>query len=119
MEVFFDKRRTPKIKLRVKGRRQAVVIEAVLDTGFNGSLSIPISIAVPLGLELIGREPVEYADGRTSYELIFSVEVILDGKSKSVLTTLTGSSEALVGTALLNNYEVRLNFKTQKIVFLK
>ncbi|OGK09244.1 hypothetical protein A2767_06905 [Candidatus Roizmanbacteria bacterium RIFCSPHIGHO2_01_FULL_35_10] len=119
MEAFFDRNGRPKIRLKIKGRKQIEIVESVIDTGFDGFLSLPISIAVTLGLELAGIQKVEYADGRTSKELVFTIEVNFDGNWKKVYTTLTESYEALAGTALLNEYEVRLNFKTQKITFLK
>lgn len=119
METFFDERKHPKIKLSVKGRRQSGKLEAVLDTGFDGFLSLPITSAVTLGLELTGLVPVEYADGRTSKELVFVVEVDLGDSLKTVPATLTAGSEALAGTALFNDYELRFNFPKQKISVLK
>ena len=119
MGVFFSSQGRPKVKLHTKGKRQGGNLEAILDTGFDGFLSLPITTAVSLGLELIGIQPVEYADGRTSKELVFSVEVNMEGKWKTVPTTLTSSSEALVGTALLADYELSLNFHKQKVILEK
>lgn len=119
MEAFFDQKGRPKLKLKIKGRKQIGLFDCVLDTGFDGFISLPVSIAVPLGLELVGTQTVEYADGRQNDELIFSIEINFNGKWKKASATLTASSEALAGTALLSDYEVKLNFKTQKIVFLK
>ncbi|MBI2028831.1 hypothetical protein HYT02_00230 [Candidatus Gottesmanbacteria bacterium] len=115
MEAFFDQRKHPKVVLRVKGRKQVAQFEAILDTGFDGYLSLPINIAVSLGLELITVTQVEYADGRTSQELVFSIDINLDGIWRSVPLTLTGGSEALAGTALLENYSINFNFPNQKI----
>lgn len=83
------------------GTKQSGVVEAILDTGFDGYLSLPINIAVSLGLELIAVVPVEYADGRTSQEL--------------VSTMLTAGAEPLAGISLFADYEMRLNFPKQKI----
>lgn len=115
METFFDSRKHPKIKLTVIGARKSSLLEAILDTGFDGYLSLPISIAVTLGIELTAIIPVEYADGRTSQELVFSVRVDFSGKEETVPTTLTAGAEALAGTSLLSDYELRLNFPKQKI----
>lgn len=115
METFFDLRKHPKIKLTVVGARKSSLLEAILDTGFDGYLSLPINIAVTLGIELTAIIPVEYADGRRSQELVFSVRVDFDGKEKTVPATLTGGAEALAGTSLLADYELRLNFPRQKI----
>lgn len=119
MEAYFDRQKRPKVNLAVIGRKQTVNITATLDTGFDGFLSLPINIAVSLGLELTGMVEVEYADGRTSRELVFSADVNLDGSTKNVTATLTGGSEALAGTALFNDYEVRFKFRDQKISILR
>jgi len=115
METFFDAKRHPRVKLTVLGARKSSLLEALLDTGFDGYLSLPINIAVTLGIELSAIIPVEYADGRRKQELVFSVGVNLDGKKEMVPTTLTFGAEALVGTSLLADYELRLNFPKQKI----
>lgn len=119
METFFDSRQHPKVRLTVVGARKSSLLEAILDTGFDGYLSLPISLAVTLGIELTSIIPVEYADGRRNQELVFSVEVELDGKSQTVPATLTAGAEALIGTALLAKYELRINFSKQKIILLK
>lgn len=115
METFFDLKKHPKIRLAVGGARQKSMLEAILDTGFDGYLSLPISLAVTLGVELVAIVPVEYADGRRSEELVFSVKVDYDGKEETVPMTLTAGAEALAGTSLLADYELKLNFPKQKI----
>ena len=119
MEAFFDARNHPKIKLAVSGARQTSLLEAILDTGFDGYLSLPISIAVTLGIELTTIIPVEYADGRRSQELVFSVKMDFDGKEVIVPATLTSGAEALAGTALLAKYELLVNFPRKKITLQK
>lgn len=119
METFFDARKHPKIKVTVVGVRKSSSLEAILDTGFDGYLSLPINIAVTLGIELIAIVPVEYADGRRSQELVFSVRVDLDGTEEMVPATLTAGSEALAGTALLAKYELRVNFPRKRITLEK
>lgn len=119
METFFDPRNHPKIKLAVGGARQTSLLEAILDTGFDGYLSLPISIAVTLGIELITIIPVEYADGRRSQELVFSVKVDFDGKEETVPATLTAGAEALAGTALLAKYKLVISFPHQRITLQK
>ena len=118
MQAYFDSKNHPKIKLIVGGSRQKQLLTAVLDTGFDGFLSLPISIAVGLGLELVSTIQVQYADGRVSNELVFSVTVEMDGESHKVSATLTDSVEALVGTALLSKNKVIFDFLHKKIQIL-
>ena len=115
MEAYFDENNHPKVNLIVGGRKKKHLLKAVLDTGFDGYLSIPITIAVELGLELINIIRVQYADGRISNELVFAVNVELGGKSELVQATLTNSVEALAGTALFIRNKVTLDFAKKKI----
>jgi predicted aspartyl protease len=115
METFFDSRNHPKIRLAVGGAKQSSLLEAILDTGFDGYLSLPINIAVTLGIELAAIIPVEYADGRRNQELVFSVKVSFGGMEETVPATLTAGAEALAGTALLAKYELGVNFPRRKI----
>ena len=52
---------TPTATVEVIGSRQTMELTAIVDTGFDGDLCIPIRVAVPLGLELVGEEFVELA----------------------------------------------------------
>lgn len=115
MKTSFDERGHPKIKLAVGGRRQKRLLTALLDTGFDGYLSLPISAAIQLGLELINVERVQYADGRISSELVFAVYVDMDGENRLVSATLTNSVEALAGTALFHDKKVTFDFPGKKI----
>ncbi len=99
----------------VGGRRHKQHLTALIDTGFDGFVSLPITIAVQLGLELVTTERVQYADGRISNELVFSVNVEFNDKNQIVPATLTNSIEALVGTALLSNNKVLFDFAGKQI----
>lgn len=64
---------TPIIELKVRGSREELMVEGILDTGFNGFLCLPIALAVPLGLELIDVITSELADGTiVEDELVFA-----------------------------------------------
>jgi predicted aspartyl protease len=60
---YVDQLQQPRVKLTVKGNRKSIRITPVVDTGFSGHLSLPVAIAISLGLELNGQVPVELADG--------------------------------------------------------
>lgn len=119
MVAYFDEKGNPKIKIIASGRRLATWIDAFFDTGCSGHLVLPISLAVQLGLELIGIQPVQYADGRVINELVFKVLVRMNGDFKAVPATLTGGSQALVGVSLCENYSIKIDFKNKKIEILK
>lgn len=113
-----DEQGWPLLTVRIKGARTEVLLEAVIDTGFDGSLCVPVEVAVQLGLDLVGFQTVEYADGRQSRELVFLGSVILGDQEKQLEISLTEAQEALIGTALLADYTLEINF-SQKSVLLR
>ncbi len=106
---------TPYVDIEVVGARTSVTVTALLDTGFDGQVCVPTDVAVTLGLELISRQWVEYADGRRERELVFAGEVRFLGEVRPVEITLTESDEALIGTELLADCTLFVDFTTGDI----
>jgi clan AA aspartic protease len=107
---YVDELRQPRIKLTVKGNRKAIVVKPVIDTGFDGYLSLPVSIAIPLGLELKGRVPVEFADGSMKKELTFQGTVFWQDHEYPIDIFLTESKDALVGSGLLQGLKLTIGY---------
>jgi clan AA aspartic protease len=101
---------TPTATIEVIGSRQTTELTAIVDTGFDGDLCIPIPVAVQLGLELVGEQFVELADGKQSYELVFGGSARFLGQAREVEIMLTSSKDALIGTRLLNHYPLAIDF---------
>jgi len=112
---YFDASGHPTIKIVVGGIRMQVEIEALIDTGFDGKVSIPSIIATQLGLELISLEWVELADGSIISSLIFKGQALLGGQTREVEMMLTDADEALIGTGLLANYRLEIDFVNRTI----
>lgn len=74
---------TPRADVTVLGSRRKMKFQAVIDTGFDGDLSIPLEWAVTLGLELIDSHVFELADGSEQLELIFRGHAFFQGKKKA------------------------------------
>ncbi len=107
---------TPMLKVRILGDRSEAMIEGILDTGFDGALCLPITKAVSLGLELVDVWTSELADGTIlEDEPIFSGKMEWDGEIIKTRIVLTKSADCLLGTALLREMEVRLNYATKKV----
>jgi clan AA aspartic protease len=98
--------------IQAVGLRGAQTVTAVVDTGFDGELCLPIEIAVGLGLELVGTEFVEYADGRIERELLFRGSVQFLGETKTIRIALTESEDALLGMALLKGRTLLIDCDT-------
>lgn len=107
---YFDEYGQPKLSLQVKGLRKTLRIDPVVDTGFNGDIALPISSAVPLGLELRGQVPIELADGSTKTELVFQGWVVWQKREHEVKIFLTNSSDALLGSGLMQGHKLNIDY---------
>lgn len=91
-------------------------LEVLVDTGFSGELQLPISIAVPLGLKLVGVAPFELADGVSRPKMLFSSSISWGTTTRPVTITVTGSSTSLLGSGLLNGYVLLADFQKKTFV---
>ena len=107
---------SPILRITVYGNKGEETIDSILDTGFDGFICLPIAVAVSLGLELIGVTDSELADGTlVEDELVFTGKVLWDDEVVDVEIVLTRSTDTLIGTAMLVNSDVRLNYHTGEV----
>jgi len=85
------------------GREQDT--EAVIDTGFNGFLTVSSALARRLGLLRIGRSRVRLASGQEEVLDLYEIEVLWDGQWRAVETD-AAETDALVGMSLAYGYSV-------------
>jgi clan AA aspartic protease len=107
---YFDEFGQPRVEIEVRGSQARVQVEALLDTGFDGELSLPVGIAIQLGLELRDVVAVELADGTIRDELVFRGHLIAEGREVEISLLLTHGQEPLMGTGLLRDRRVVLDF---------
>ena len=119
MEAYFDQAGHPRLKTPVVGSRAGIVVDALLDTGFDGDICLPTQLAIQLGLELWDMMWVELADGTLKDELVFAGVVVWEGEDREVMITLTESQEALLGTGLLRDSVLEMDFTRRQIVVRK
>src|SRR6266536_2252536 len=105
----------PKIELTVIGLDDKIKIPALVDTGFDGALMLSLPTALQIGLRLSNMVQVELADGSIKKEFVFEAKAVLDGETIPVDVLLTSSDENLVGTSLLQNQSLMIDFKRQII----
>ena len=73
---------------------------AVIDTGFNGWLTLPESIIQELGLTYYGQRPAVQASGEAQLFLIYGAMVSWDGEHRAVLVH-QAEGTPLIGMGLL------------------
>lgn len=83
-------------------------IEAIIDTGFTGFLTLPFSLIVALGLSWLCRQPGILADGRVEFFDVFVATVIWDGQPRTVEVE-AANTEPLVGMSLLDRHSLRID----------
>lgn len=84
------------------------VIDAVIDTGFTGFLTLPLAVLTALGLEAYSREEGTLGDGSTCIFDVYSGFVIWDGAFRRIDINASEASP-LVGMSLLYGYRVQFD----------
>lgn len=88
------------------GRRAEV--EAIVDTGFNGHLTLPASVAVSLSLPVVGEGRSTMADGREVVEDVCAARVMMHGRPRRARVPIS-ETVPLLGTALLTQSRLRVD----------
>ncbi len=82
-------------------------VEAVIDTGFNGYLILPIDLVNHLELQPAGNRRATLGDGTTVVLEVFLAKVIWHGREREVLV-LQAEGGPLIGMSLLYGNRVTL-----------
>ncbi len=111
IQGYLDESYQPRVAITVHGIRGNLTTDAVIDTGFDGDLSLPIPVAVELGLELYGAQRVQLADGSIKSELVFIGQAgFMNQPNQEVEILLTEAEEALIGVGFLSDWHLEINF---------
>ena len=85
-------------------------VEAVIDTGFDGMLTLPSNVIVALGLPWRSRGRAILADGSESIYDIYEGSVLWEGMPRRVLVDAVETTP-LLGMGLLEGSELRIEAK--------
>ena len=92
----------PYLTLIVAGTRKRAIVTAMFDSGYSGSLCIPMSVAIPLGLMLIDKNSYKLADDRLQEDVpVFEGWILWNHSWTSINIDVFNSEEALFGVSLL------------------
>lgn len=96
------------IHIVVRGSEsQETQVEAVIDTGFNGFLTLPRQLITNLALPFAGTTRATLGDGSEAHLDVFETTVIWDNQDWE-LVVFAAEGEALVGMSMLSGYRVTL-----------
>lgn len=104
-----NQRREAILKLVIIGdENNKIAVDAVIDTGFNGDLILPIEIVSELGLVPQGYQKATLGDGTISQFRVYAATVIWDGYRKLVEVN-SATTGILIGMGLLDGYKLEVN----------
>jgi len=84
---------------------QRIVVDAVIDTGYTGNLTLPPSTITALNLPWRGSEEGVLGDGSTQMFDVYSATIIWDGEFRTIKVN-ESDTDPLLGVGLLYGYEV-------------
>jgi clan AA aspartic protease len=101
------------LRLQVRGGpRLKREIDAVIDTGYTGWLSLPPKLVTALGIRRKGIGRGILADGSECVFDVYIAKVIWDGRIRTVRVGEL-DTEPLVGMGLLKGHELKMQIRTR------
>jgi len=108
--------RFPRAKLTLPGRDGAFKVDFIIDTGFDGDLSLPPSLANYLNTEIAGRQSLSMADGTMVFSPYYRI-MIEDWDGEMRLTeVLLLDGHPLLGVNLLTGYLLQMEITEGGVV---
>ncbi len=90
---------------------QTLVIDAVIDSGFNDALSLPSAVIQQLKFGALPSIIVELADGSEAETQTFTGRVVWDDPRGRIIRIQQGEGRPLVGMALLLEHRVTIDVR--------
>jgi clan AA aspartic protease len=84
-------------------------IECVIDTGFEGTLTLPFDVVAALKLPYVTRINANLADNSSVLTRLHLATLIWHGVEREVIVLAMGR-RPLIGTALLEDYHLSVDF---------
>jgi clan AA aspartic protease len=108
-----------RIHLTVRGRRgREQEVEAVIDSGYTGALTLPPALIAILGLRWRSVERATLADGSTCVFQVYVGKLFWDGKVRNILVD-EADADPLVGMRLLRGHELKMQIRAHGKVTIK
>jgi clan AA aspartic protease len=108
-----------RIRLAIRGRKgQEIEFEAIIDSGYTGTLTLPPALITSLGLRWQSDDRAILANGSTCLFRVFVGKLLWDGKERFVLVD-EASVDPLVGMRLLKGHEMKMQVRNRGKVTIR
>ena len=94
---------------------QPETVDAIIDTGFNGFLTLPKQLITSLMLPFVGTTRAALGDGKDVPMDVFEATVRWDEQERNVLI-LAAEGVVLVGMSMLSGYRVTIDVEEGGLV---
>lgn len=107
-----------RIRLKLIGRQgRTQEVEVVIDSGFNGALTLPPALIATLDLRWRSVDLATLADGSTCV-LVYVGRLAWDGRVRTILVA-EADADPLVGMRLLRGHELKMHVRARGTVTIK
>ncbi|MFN8748181.1 MAG: clan AA aspartic protease [Pseudanabaena sp.] len=108
MQGYVNKNYEATILVVIRNNAKLKSINAVIDTGFTGFLSLPNDIITELGLPWSYRDRGTLGDGSEVLFDIYDAVAIWDGKAKEIEVN-SAETDPLIGMSMLRGYRLQVD----------
>lgn len=105
----------PVVPIAIKLTKTFRTARAIIDTGFNGFLSVPASVVQRANWTELGEEEYEIASGELMKAKVYEGTVQFDKKALTIPVTASHSGDILIGTKLLMDKLLSIDFKRKSV----
>jgi clan AA aspartic protease len=108
-----------RIRITVIGRQaRKQEVEAIVDTGYTASLTLPPSVIADLGLRWQALDTARLADGSECTFDVYEAKVLWDGRMRRILVD-EADADPLVGMRLLKGHELKMQVRAGGKIAIK
>ena len=93
--------------------------QAIIDTGFNGALELPVRLRPQVNARPRGRVVSILAANQQIEEDVFLVDFPFDGQTMRVEATFVESQQILIGMRLLRDYRITIDCPARSVAIEK
>ena len=109
-----DSQRQVRVEVEIQGLYKSTPYGAIVDTGFSGGLSIPLIVAVGIGLEKTGATTITLADGSIKTVPLFLSKVRI-GSTVVDVSTLVMGNDVLLGMEAMADFQICVSAGTGEV----